>query len=117
MEKIKYLIKFVSCKAHEKDLLDGLLYMNAVGQFHLKNKIYEKDRADLLEGSISHEHAIRKADNYYIYCMSIVYESDVIDGKLKFQNKNISAFGCEKGYAIVINYEAFISAIKTIDTP
>ncbi len=116
MKKIKYLIKFVSCKERADSLLNGDLYMNAVGQFHLKNGIYEKDRADLREGSISHEHAIRKVDNYYIYCMSIVYENDVIDGKIRFQNKIISAFGCEKGYAVVINYDSFISTIKTIDT-
>ena len=108
---VRYLVKFVKEEAWADDLLNGCLFMNAAGFYASK----EKGQGDDREGAIANTGVFRNIDRP-IYCMYSVYLSDVIDDGFDVPMQVIEDFGCSDGFAVVLRFDEFDKALRTLET-
>lgn len=111
-DDIDYLIKFCSKEAYADDLLNGKLFMNAAGYY----RSLELGQGDPMESAISSHSQIFTNSGRPIYCMYTVKESDILDGEALISEQVINDFGCANGWAVIIDYAAFVERLKTLDT-
>lgn len=117
MSQIKYLIKFTSKQKFAQDLVDGIIFTNAVDYYALLHKRTNKlGMGDMKDGAISHTKQIQKNSDFLVFCTYSVYEKDIEDGTIKIPNKIMEDFECQNGYAVVIDFEKFIQDLPLLDT-
>ena len=108
----KYLLKFVSEELHAKTLTNGKLFMRPASYYHS----LELGQGDIREGALSHNKMIYMNNHFPIYCLYSVEESEIENGFIKVLKKCIDDFHCQNGYAVVLDYEKFVSVLPTLNT-
>ncbi len=110
--EIRYLIKFVSKLQYAEDLINGKLYMRPASYYHH----LELGQGDIREAALSGELAIYKNSTIPIYCLYSVLQEEIINGAICVSKRVIHDFGCEHGYAVILDYQKFeplLSHVKT----
>lgn len=102
-DDIVYLLKFAPKEAYIDDLLDGCLYMNAVGYYHG----LPGEQGDPLEASLSYGMGIYANWLLPIYCMFTVRESDIVDNTVVITRRMIDEFRCADGWIGIVRYGCF----------
>ena len=104
-----YVIKFVSQYTHAETLVNGTLFMRPAMYYHY----LEEGQGDKHEGAIDNsiDTPSYKGWSHPIYCMYYLDEKEIKDGKAIIPQKVISDFKCDKGYAVVIPKDQFMSLI------
>lgn len=104
--KIKYLIKFTSKCEYAQDLMNGKLFMNQADFFHN----IENGQGDVREATFSNTSMAYIGANNPIYCIYIVYNSQIIDNKIAIDNRIIEDFNAK--YAVIVDYDSFIERLS-----
>lgn len=123
MKEIKYLAKFVSEESFANDLICGNLFMRPVWYFReLEKKNRIAGQGDMREGAVFVEE--KENQHYYmecfensdvpIFCTYIIYDEDILDGRIYIPQKVITDFHCQDGYVVLIDYLPFQDALKTL---
>ena len=123
MKEIKYLAKFVSEESFANDLICGNLFMRPVWYFReLEKKNRIAGQGDMREGAVFVEE--KENQHYYmecfensdvpIFCTYIIYDEDILDGRVYIPQKVITDFHCQDGYVVLIDYLPFQDALKTL---
>ena len=123
MKEIKYLAKFVSEESFENDLICVNLFMRPVWYFReLEKKNRIAGQGDMREGAVFVEE--KENQHYYmecfensdvpIFCTYIIYDEDILDGRVYIPQKVITDFHCQDGYVVLIDYLPFQDALKTL---
>lgn len=121
MKEIKYLAKFVSEESFANDLICGNLFMRPVWYFReLEKKNRIAGQGDMREGAVFVEE--KENQHYYmecfensdvpIFCTYIIYDEDILDGRVYIPQKVITDFHCQDGYVVLIDYLPFQDALK-----
>lgn len=116
MKEIKYLAKFVSEESFANDLICGNLFMRPVWYFReLEKKNRIAGQGDMREGAVFVEE--KENQHYYmecfensdvpIFCTYIIYDEDILDGRVYIPQKVITDFHCQDGYVVLIDYLPF----------
>ena len=115
-ERIKYLIKFVSEKSHAEDLVRGKLFMRPATYYHMLEQKKGPGQGDLGEASVVDGQCAYKHSHVPVYCLYAVMENDINDGNIYISKRCIDDFGCQKGFAVLIDYkklQPLLSQVKT----
>lgn len=112
-QNIKYLLKFVDNEEYAKDLVNGKLFMRPIGYYH--NNELNNGQSDIFEGAPFHEVRIYKNKERPVYCMTAVYEDEVDGNVIAVDSKMIEQFECQRGFAVVLDYNKFCLLIKNIE--
>lgn len=102
-DNIAYLLKFTPKKAYIDDLMDGRLYMNAVGYYHG----LPGEQGDPLEASMAPGACLYRYTCLPIYCMYTVRENDIVNNTVNIPKRMIQEFGCEDGWIGIVQYASF----------
>lgn len=105
---IVFLLNFAPKESHNDDLMDGALYMNAVGYCHG----LPGERGDPLEASLSYGMGIYANWLMPIYCMFMVRESDIVDNAVVISWRMIDGFRCAHGWICIVRYGCFERILK-----
>lgn len=102
-DNIAYLPKFAPKEAYIDDLLNGRLYMNAVGYYHG----LPGEQGDPLEASMAPGACLYGHTCLPIYCMYTVCENDIVDNTVEIPMCIIQEFGCADGWIGIVQYDSF----------
>ena len=107
-DEILYLVKFVKKNEHALDLYDGKIYMRTANyyKYHLNS-----EARDNYEGNVSHSHMISKGTNHYIFSTFAITKR-MVEENYKISYELIKHFGCENGYAVIIDFDKFSNKLK-----
>lgn len=108
-DNIAYLLKFTPKKAYIDDLMDGHLYMNAVGYYHG----LPGEQGDPLEASMAPGACLYGHTCLPIYCMYTVRENDIVDSSVQIPKRMIREFGCADGWIGIVQYDSFARLADT----
>lgn len=104
--KIKYLIKFTSKYEYAQDFMNGKLFMNQADFFHN----IENGQGDVREAAFSNTSMAYIGANNPIYCIYIVYNSQIIDNKIAIDNRIIEDFNAK--YAVIVDHDYFVERLS-----
>lgn len=113
---LRYLLKFVSKEAYADDLLNGKLFMHCAKYYHDLEKKYGPGQGDLREGSLFPNAAIYRNIYFPIYCMYLIKDEDISDGKVIIDKRVIEDFDCQQGFMVIILFNSFERVLPTADT-
>lgn len=110
---IQYLLKFVARKEYAEMLLDGYFFMRPAEYYH-RGEVSKLGQNDIMEAAVSHQLRIYKHGRCPIFCMSMIQDTDIEQGKVTISEQCIEDFHCEDGYLVIINFEEFEKKLHTL---
>lgn len=114
---IKYFIKFYAEKQYCSHLLNGELFMQSASHYwHIEQHQAKKYQADLNDSRVYHCAGVNS--NRPIYCMYIIYDTDIRNNQVAFSNQLLMDFCGEndditKVNAVIMQASEFLQQVDT----